>query len=161
MIKYHLQCVQHHEFEAWFSTSSAYDDQRERGLVSCPICDSGAVSKLLSAPNLNSPKLRKTPEPQMPAPSATVTAPSQPMPQLNDEQAEMVGKAMKALKDLHKRVKTDFTNVGDKFAEEARKMHYGESAAKPIYGNTTKDEREELADEGIDVYELPDLPSEQ
>ena len=161
MIKYHLQCDQHHEFEAWFSTSSAYDDQRGRGLVSCPICDSSAVSKLLSAPNLNSPKLRKTPEPQMPAPSATVTAPPQPMPKLNDEQAEMVGKAMKALKDLHKRVKTDFTNVGDKFAEEARKMHYGESEAKPIYGNTTIDEREELADEGIDVYELPDLPSEQ
>ena len=71
-----------------------------------------------------------------------------------------MGAAMTLLRDMHKKVKQDFTNVGDKFADEARQMHYGEKDQNPIYGTTTQEEREELEDEGILYHHLPDLPPE-
>lgn len=167
MLKYQLNCEAGHSFEGWFSSSQAFDEQVSKELVSCPICGSLSVRRALMAPNLNSPKQRK--EPQV-SPAKEVTSSNAPVPQASadnplanlspKDQAAVMGAAMSALRDMHKKVKTDFTNVGQKFAEEARKMHYGEADAKPIYGTTTPEEREELSDEGIVFHELPDLPPE-
>ena len=165
MIKYQLLCDQDHEFEGWFSSSSAYDDQRAAGYVDCPICGSKEVRRALMAPNLNSPKSRKDPDlsssQESDVPKSDIKAPS-PLVAKNStaEQAAMVGAAMNVLRDIHKKVKQDFTNVGDKFAEQARQMHYGEKDQAPIYGTTTDKERSELEEEGITFHHLPDLPSE-
>ena len=179
MLKYQLICENDDEFEGWFSSSSAFSDQQEKGLISCPICGSGSVRRALMAPNLNSPKTRKN-QPLMPAdtiasqtqmPEINATdlpsdlssdkASSNPLASLDaKDKAAMVGAAMTVLRDMHKKVKADFTNVGDKFADEARKIHYGESQKKPIYGTTTPEERDELSEEGITFFELPDLPQD-
>lgn len=187
MIKYQLICDKSHEFEAWFSNSSAYDDQVKVGYVSCPFCESTQVRRALMAPNLNSPKTRKYADlPALPKAEeiAKEIAPHQavsnqtlskdnpnnhqanhqadnPLAKLSPaDQAAVVGSAMTMLRDMHKRVKKDFTNVGEKFADEARAMHYGDKDQKPIYGTTTEDEREALEDEGIIYHHLPDLPPE-
>lgn len=183
MLKYQLICENDDEFEGWFSSSSAFSDQQEKGLISCPICGSGSVRRALMAPNLNSPKTRKN-QPHMPAdaiasqtqlPEINATdlpsgqsagqsankASSDPLASLDaKDKAAMVGAAMTVLRDMHKKVKADFTNVGDKFADEARKIHYGEAEKKPIYGTTTPEEREELSEEGVTFFELPDLPQD-
>lgn len=175
MIKYQLICDKEHEFEGWFSSSSAYEDQLTKGYVDCPVCGSQSVKRALMAPNLNSPKTRQNPD--LPAlPKIDNTAPDlsskdlspndisqaeNPLAKLSpQDQAAVMGAAMTALRDIHKKVKKDFTNVGDKFADEARKIHYGEAETKPIYGTTTPEERDDLADEGIVFHHLPDLPQE-
>ena len=172
MIKYQLICQNEHEFEGWFSSSSSFDDQQKQGFVDCPTCGTIEVRRALMAPNLNSPKSRKNPE--LPAlPEAEKVAdivtnngpeaakPDSPLASLSPaEQQAVVGAAMTALRDMHKRVKKDFTNVGNRFADEARAMHYGDKDQTPIYGTTTHEEREELEDEGIIYHHLPDLPPE-
>ena len=177
MIKYQLICCHEHEFEGWFSNSSAFDEQCAAGYVDCPICGVGDVRRALMAPNLNSPKSRQDPElPALPkaeevAQAVTGTeavASDKPQPAKDNpldklspgDQSAVVGAAMTILRDMHKRVKKDFTNVGDKFADEAREMHHGEKDQKPIYGTTTQDERDALEDEGIMYHHLPDLPPE-
>ncbi|MGC6516619.1 MAG: DUF1178 family protein [Candidatus Puniceispirillaceae bacterium] len=184
MIKYQLLCDQEHEFEGWFSNSASFNDQLAKGFVDCPVCGSDKVRRALMAPNLNSPKTRKMPDlPALPKAediaaemssgkqgvNTQEAAQSQNNSPLGDnplaklspkDQAAVMGAAMTALRDMHKKVKKDFTNVGEKFAEEARKIHYGETKEKPIYGTTTQDERDELLDEGIVFHHLPDLPPE-
>lgn len=178
MIKYQLICQQAHEFEGWFSNSSAFDEQCAAGYVDCPICGTKDVRRALMAPNLNSPKNRQNPElPALPKAEEVAQAVSgseavanetpQTPPKDNpidalspSDQSAVVGAAMTILRDMHKKVKQDFTNVGAKFAEEAREMHYGEKDQKPIYGTTTQDERDALEDEGIIYHHLPDLPPE-
>lgn len=173
MIKYQLICHQNHEFEGWFSSSASFADQQASGYVDCPFCGSTDVRRALMAPNLNSPKTRKQPDlPALPeaqdlpkeivandTPASEGAVP--PLAKLSaaDQQA-VVGAAMTALRDMHKKVKKDFTDVGTRFADEARAMHHGEKDQKPIYGTTTQDEREELADEGVIYHHLPDLPPE-
>lgn len=170
MIKYQLICDKEHEFEGWFSGSSAYEDQLSKGYVDCPICGSQSVKRALMAPNLNSPKTRQNPElPALPKTddvgdaiaTKQISETENPLAKLSPkDQAAVMGAAMTALRDIHKKVKKDFTNVGDKFADEARKIHYGDAEIKPIYGTTTPDERDDLAEEGIVFHHLPDLPSE-
>lgn len=177
MIKYQLICHQNHEFEGWFSSSASFADQQASGYVDCPICGSTKVRRALMAPNLNSPKTRKAPDrPVTPQdisqgqdiPQETVANQAHsakgadtPLGNLSAaDQKALLGAAMSALRTMHKTVKKDFTNVGERFADEARAMHYGEKDQKPIYGTTTQDEREELADEGVIYHHLPDLPPE-
>ena len=113
---------------------------------------------------MNSPKSRKAPDlPALPKAEEIAAQPASenPLTKLSPkDQAAVMGAAMTALRDIHKKVKTDFTNVGDKFADEARKIHYGEAEQKPIYGTTTEEERDDLADEGVVFHHLPDLPPE-
>ena len=141
MIKYQLLCHLEHEFEGWFSDSASFSDQVEKKLVECPLCGSHEVRRALTAPNLNSPKMRKSADDAQ-------------------QHAHAIGHAMTALRQLHKKIQADFTNVGEKFAAEARKIHYGEAEAKAIYGTSTDEEREELAEEGIEFFQLPDVPNE-
>ena len=178
MIKYQLICQQDHEFEGWFSNASAFDEQSAAGYVECPICGAKDVRRALMAPNLNSPKSRQNPDvPAVPQADVLAQAVSGTEAVVNDkpktpptdhpldhlsprDQSAVMGAAMTLLRDMHKKVKQDFTNVGDKFADEARQMHYGEKDQNPIYGTTTQEEREELEDEGILYHHLPDLPPE-
>ena len=171
MIKYQLICDQNHEFEGWFQASAAFDAQAESGLLRCPLCDSDQVKRALMTPNLASPKRRKAIEPTLaePAPNsanppltnpmlANPTPAQQSAPPTKSEQVQAFGAALAELRQLQQKITKDCRDVGDNFAEEARKIHYGEAEAEGIYGRTTHEEREALEDEGIDVLDMPWLP---
>ena len=161
MIKYQLICDQNHEFEGWFQASAAFDAQAESGLLRCPLCDSDQVKRSLMTPNLASPKRRKAIEPPLadPAPKpANPTLPPQLAPPIKSEQAQAFGAALAELRQLQQKITKDCRDVGDNFAEEARKIHYGETEPEGIYGKATAEEREALDEEGIAVADMPWLP---
>ena len=171
MIKYQLICDQNHEFEGWFQASAAFNAQAESGLLRCPLCDSDQVKRALMTPNLASPKRRKAIEPPLaePAPNsanppltnpmlANPTPAQQSAPPTKSEQVQAFGAALAELRQLQQKITKDCRDVGDNFAEEARKIHYGEAEAEGIYGRATHEEREALEDEGIDVLDMPWLP---
>ena len=144
-----LQCRHGHAFEGWFASQEDYASQRERGLLTCPVCNDVEVSKKLSAPRLN---LGRSAEPAAPvpdAPKAPVTAPApQAMPALPQElQAAML--------KMVRHVMANTEDVGPRFAEEARKIHYGEADNRNIRGQASREETEALLDEGIDILPLP------
>ena len=137
-----LQCSQGHSFEGWFASQDDYDAQRVRGLVSCPLCHDSEVSKMLSAPRLN---LGATPSASATAAKAESTPVTHVAPaQLQAAWMQMVRHVMAHTED-----------VGPKFAEEARKIHYGEREERNIRGQATREETEALLDEGIDILPLP------
>ena len=182
MIKYQLICDQKHEFEGWFQGSAAYDDQAENGLLRCPLCDSDQVKRALMTPNLASPKRRKSTDPSAVDPASSIdpiaSAPAAPAPVLSSsppvgqtvgqgrsaamssEQVQTFGAALAELRQLRQKIIKDCRDVGDNFAEEARKIHYGETEAEGIYGQATREEREALKDEGIEIFDMPWVPSE-
>ncbi len=149
MIKYALACENDHEFESWFPSSDAYEAQAKRGFVSCPICNSIKVEKQIMAPRVA--RTDKAPEPSPAAPLA------QPMAILSEK--EMQIRAM--LKAVREHVMQNAENVGEGFAEEARKMHYGEIEHRSIYGEATPVEARELLEEGIEVHPLPLIPDDR
>ena len=159
MIRYALICEEGHEFESWFADSAGFDRQAKRKLVSCPHCGSAKVEKAIMAPRLATSKRGKAPE------EATVTneppAPATPAPEpvamLSPQERELRAK----LKELREHVTKNADNVGSKFPEEARKMHYGETEHRSIYGVASPQEAEELSEEGIDFHSLPILPDER
>jgi hypothetical protein len=141
-----LRCGSGHGFEGWFASEDDYGSQRERGLLDCPVCGNAEVMRLPSAPRLNlsgarAPESARTAEP--------VAAPAQPTGMA--VHGEAAQRFIEAVADLLKNTQ----DVGPRFAEEARRIHYGESDAKAIRGQTTPQEREALADEGIEVFTLP------
>ena len=147
-----LRCGGGHAFEGWFASEDDYLSQRERGLLDCPVCGNAEVMRLPSAPRLNlsgarAPDPARTSEPAggaAPAPaSASVT------------QLAVHGSAAQRFVDAVAELLRNTQDVGPRFAEEARRIHYGESEAKAIRGQTTPQEREALADEGIEVFTLP------
>ena len=172
MIKYQLSCNHDHSFEGWFPSSSGFDEQAAAGLVECPHCGSVEVRRALMAPNLSSPKTRKSGRPT--ENSATAFADSAPQAMPNSGQSPGQGPAqglppaavekmhelMAEMRQLQSKIKSECRDVGTEFAEEARKIHYGEAEAEGIYGTTTQEEREALDEEGIDVVDIPWLPSE-
>ena len=168
MIKYRLVCGQAHEFEGWFQTSHAFDAQSKDGLVSCPICDSRDVRRALMAPNLASPKRQKAtreamvPMPAKPTPPFVSVQKPLPAKPVNEAAALAVyGAVLAELRQIQRKIKDECRYVGDDFADEVRKIHYGETEPENIYGQSTVEEYEELADEGIDVTPMPWLPPEQ
>jgi len=136
MIKYNLICAQDHEFEGWFRDGAGYDAQSAAGEVLCPRCGNATVRKAPMAPNVVSSKR-----------AAAVAAAEPPAP-------EMV-ELRNALLTLRQQIESNATDVGERFPEEARRMHYGETEEKPIYGKASPDEREALQEEGIDVVPIP------
>ena len=160
MIRYSLVCDQGHGFESWFADSAAYDKQARRKLVTCPLCGSAKVEKAIMAPRLASSKKRKTaveaPAPEAPAPAAAPAAPA-PVAMISPQEQEVRAK----LKELRDHLVKNADNVGPKFPEEARKMHYGETEHRSIYGVASPEEADELADEGIEFHPLPILPDER
>ena len=161
MIKYQLICEKSHEFEGWFQTSLSFDEQAAKGLLRCPVCDSGQVKRALMTPNLASPKRRSSVDHQV-VDSSPAQANSNSLgdirPSIKAEQVQGLGMALAELRQIQQKITTECRDVGDNFAEEARKIHYGEVEVEGIYGQTTHDEREELKDEGIEVFDMPWLP---
>ena len=155
MIVFDLKCVNGHQFESWFRSSDAYDRQVADGLVECPYCGSIDVKKALMAPNVtakgNQESTGSTAQFTGPAPVSAGSAAMTNSPELQ----KLARQAADAMEKLQKHVEQSCENVGDRFAEEARKMHYGESEERGIYGETSLDEAQELLDEGVDIMPLP------
>ncbi|MGZ8364244.1 MAG: DUF1178 family protein [Caulobacteraceae bacterium] len=139
MIKYALACAFGHEFEGWFSTSADYDDQRERGLVECPMCGVADVRKQIMAPAVAGTK----------AQSAVQTSP---------QTREMM---MAAMGEVRRHVESNFDYVGDTFAREARAIHEGKSEERGIYGEATPAEVKGLVEDGVKVAPLPPKPPDK
>ncbi len=162
MIKYALGCQKNHEFEGWFASSDEFTRLNEAGLLDCPVCGSKKVQKLLMAPSVKSTKGKEnmvsTPSvpSSMPAAIPAVTAPA--MPQIP---AEIKEQFISQLRELKKHVLANSENVGAKFGEEVRKIHYGEAEERGIYGSTSPEEAVELLDEGISILPMPDLPEDK
>lgn len=153
MILYQLQCEAEHGFEAWFRDSAAYDEQAGRGLLACPACGSAEVSKTLMAPRIGGTRQNAMPE----------TTPAQTGDNSGAKQMQVSAQAValrKRLIELRTQVEKSCDYVGPRFAEEARKIHYGETDPKGIYGETSADEAKALADEGIEFGAVPWLPKE-
>jgi len=154
MIVFDLKCEQNHQFESWFRSSEAYSEQLAAGLVECPYCGSLDVGKAVMAPNVGvkgnqnvQEKIAHAGSPEEPVASAAMAASS--------ETRELAKKATEAIAKFQAHVEKSCENVGENFAEEARKIHYGESEERGIYGETSIEEAQELLEEGVDVMPLP------
>lgn len=131
MILYELRCAQGHHFEGWFKDGATYDAQSAAGEVACPICGSTEVGKAIMAPRLN---------------------------KATGQSLDAQGAAQevrKMLVELRRKVEQSCDYVGDKFAEEARKIHYGDVESRPIYGEASPEQAAELEDEGIELNRIP------
>jgi hypothetical protein len=135
-----LRCAHGHGFEGWFASNEAFDTQLAAGLVECPVCGDTGIVKLLSAPRLNLGNAKA------PAEAAPAASSSQVPAELSPE-----ARWMRAVREVI--AKTE--DVGDRFADEARKMHYGEAEERGIRGQATREQTEALLDEGIAVMPLP------
>jgi hypothetical protein len=166
MIRYALRCERDHEFESWFKNSAAYDSQRRRGLIACPTCDSAKVEKAIMAPRLaRSESADAEPHPAAatapPTPSLPVPMPFAPPGKgtvaiMSPQEREL----RKKLKELREHIVKNADYVGQRFPEQARKIHYGETEHRSIYGEASPEEAKELHEEGIAFHPLPILPDE-
>lgn len=161
MILYRLRCSKGHEFESWFKDSKTYERQEKKSLIDCAVCGDVKVTRALMTPRLGTKgnKKKTAVANQVPA-----IGPA-PAPTPGPEQQQMAALARKMPKELREallkvraEVEKNCEHVGDKFAEEARKIHYGESDKRGIYGETSEKEAEELAEEGIEFGRLPWIP---
>ena len=155
MIHYNLRCERGHAFESWFQSSSAYEAQEKRELVNCPICGSAKVERAIMAPQIVTKKGRESAVPA-PAAATDVTAPAS-TPLLMAQERELRAK----LKELRDHIVKNADNVGERFPNEARKMHYGDIEHRPIYGEASPDEARALIEEGVEVTPLPVLPDDR
>jgi hypothetical protein len=156
MIRYALHCDRSHEFESWFQSSSAYEQQVKRKLVTCPVCGSAKVEKAIMAPRIVGKKGRAAPAEQ-PATPPSGPAPDAPTSLMMAQERELRAK----LKELRDHITKNADNVGERFPNEARAMHYGDKEHRPIYGEASPDEAKALIDEGIEVSPLPTLPEDR
>ena len=138
MIVFDLKCRKDHVFEAWFRDSASFDEQTSSGKVQCPVCGSKKVEKAPMAPNVATGEAR----------------------QRDTGETEKSAEIRRKLKDLRQHVEENCDYVGGQFAEEARKIHYGEEEHRGIYGETSDDEAKALEEEGVPVQKIPWLPRE-
>lgn len=162
-----LQCRLGHSFEGWFGSQADYDAQRARGLVTCPVCNDSEITKMLSAPRLNLGHPPAPAAPHVQAASGAAVSPAQAVvgPTAGADGALPAGlpgvpsdarqQMQAAMMHMVRHVLAHTEDVGPQFAEEARKIHYGERAARHIRGQATREETEALLDEGIEVLPLP------
>lgn len=160
MIVFDLRCKKDHVFEAWFKDSAAYLEQVEAGVVRCPVCGSKRVEKALMAPNVTTRRQNKESLPEAPSTGAEVA--SQPATAngsvTTNADLEKVTEVMQALKELRENVERECDYVGTDFAEEARKIHYGEAEARGIYGESSDEDAKALEDEGVEFARVPWIP---
>ena len=164
MIRYTLACDQGHTFESWFASSAAYDKQAKHGLVTCPVCNSAKVEKTIMAPRLAGTRKRDiAPTAEAPAasPASTPTPPAADTPAPVAVMSPPERELRKKLKELREHLTQNADYVGGRFPEEARKMHYGETENRSIYGEASPDQAKELHEEGIEFHPLPVLPDER
>jgi hypothetical protein len=136
---YSLVCDNDHKFDAWFRSAEAFDEQSSRGIVTCPICNSPKIGKGLMAPSVSRANSEKV--------SVSIGHPQQ-------------NQLREALRALRNKVTTEADYVGDKFADEARKIHFKEVDARGIYGEATREEVASLIEDGVDFMPLPSIPEE-
>lgn len=137
MILYELRCEAGHGFEAWFRNSGTYDAQVAAGEVNCPVCGSSAVEKALMAPAIGKRSAKGAPAEDGRRTHTTM------------------GEARRELEALRRKIEENCEYVGERFADEARKIHYEESQHRDIYGEATEAEARELEEEGIGVARIP------
>lgn len=140
MISFLLRCERDHDFEAWFRNGGDFDAQKARGLVACPACGSQKVEKALMAPAVSTGRKREK----------LALA-------LGGEQRQM----MAQLKAMSEKVRENAEDVGGKFAEEARKIHFGEVEPRGIYGEATPEEARGLVEDGVEFMPLPVFPEDR
>lgn len=147
MIVFDLSCAHGHVFEAWFGSSADYEDQRARLLIACPVCGDTHVEKAVMAPNVAAKSNRKS--------SVPVPTPAAPAPMAAGVSADTAKAMMAALMTMQQQIEASAEDVGDRFAEEARRIHYGERDEAAIIGEATLQDAAELHEEGISVLPLP------
>ncbi|MGI6855436.1 DUF1178 family protein [Mesorhizobium sp. 1B3] len=140
MIRFSLICDQAHEFEAWFRNNDDFDKQARRGLVECPHCGSGKVEKALMAPAVSTSRKKE---------------------KIALAMGEAQKQAVAQLKALSEKLRENADYVGDKFAEEARKIHFGETDARGIYGEATAEDVRGLVEDGVDFMPIPVFPDDR
>lgn len=140
MIRFSLRCDKDHDFEAWFRSNDDFDQQKKRGFVECPSCGSSTVEKALMAPAVSTGRSRE---------------------QIALAMGEQQKKAIAEMKALAEKIKESADYVGPKFAEEARKIHFGEADARGIYGEATREEAESLVEDGVGFMPIPVFPEDQ
>ena len=140
MIRFSLACDKAHEFEGWFRSNDDFEKQNKRGLVDCPTCGSNRVHKALMAPAVSTGRKKEKMALAM-----------------NAEQQRI----MSEMKALSEKLRENADYVGDKFAEEARKIHFGETEARGIYGEATADEAKDLVEDGVPFMPIPVFPEDR
>jgi hypothetical protein len=163
MIRYALICKRDHAFESWFQNSAAYDKQVKRSLVTCPVCGTAKVEKAIMAPRVSAAAENEIVAPPSPAPAASPPAAPQPaaapapVAVMSPPERELRQK----LKEIRDHILKNANYVGPRFSEEARKIHYGETEHRSIYGEASPEEAKALHEEGIEFHPLPILPDDQ
>jgi hypothetical protein len=157
MLVLNLSCADGHLFEGWFGSADDYESQRERRLLSCPVCGQQEVKRLPSAPRLNVSGLRDGPVADKTEPAASEAALPATPEHVQQRQMQLQRLALQAIRQ----VVASTEDVGERFAEEARRMHYGEAEERGIRGRASAEDARALADEGIAVLALPDLPADK
>jgi hypothetical protein len=142
-----LQCSQHHIFEGWFGSEADFRSQCSRALVQCPVCGDPSVTKMLSAPRLN---LSGATAPQQPPSTQSTVSPASDALEVAPSRSVLTA----AWAEMSLRLAANTKDVGDQFAEQARRMHYGETESQAIRGQTSLAQARELVEEGIDVLPL-------
>ncbi len=148
MILYELKCGKDHQFEGWFRSGAAYESQLAAQELSCPMCGDRSIDKAIMAPRIGKSAGVPVPVPVPAAPPAAAPAPTK------EQAAEM----LKMLRALREKVEKECDYVGPAFAEEARRIHYGESQERPIYGEASDEDAESLREEGVPVSRIPWVP---
>ena len=136
MILFDLECEKNHKFECWFASSLNYEEQLKNKMIVCPYCNSIKIKKSLMAPNINTKSTSKNSK-------------------NNDKKKLAQNNLENKIKKFRKYIEKNTDNVGKNFAEEARKIYYGETKSRPIRGESTENEDKELAEEGIPFSQLP------
>ncbi|RJF83307.1 DUF1178 family protein [Azospirillum cavernae] len=185
MILFALKCSSDHRFEGWFRNGAAYDEQAASHLIACPVCGDSAVAKAPMAPRIAKGVAKAVDRaheaaqakdaatetkdananaaaPAPPSVPATIPTPADVVaalpPTLNDAQREAVAEVMRQLSEVRRTVEKNCDYVGDRFAEEARRIHYGEADPRGIYGEASSEDVEELNEEGVTFHRIPWLP---
>lgn len=140
MIRFSLRCDGDHAFDAWFRNNEDFERQTDRRLVECPHCGSSSVQKALMAPSVSTGRKRE---------------------QIALAMGEEQKRVLTQLKELAEKVKREADDVGDRFAEEARKIHFGETEARGIYGQATPDEARALIEDGVEFLPIPVFPDDR
>ena len=140
MIRYALHCHSGHDFDGWFRSADDFDTQLKRGLVSCPECGSAQVEKALMAPSVSTGRKQEKIALAM-----------------GEQQRQM----LEQLQSLSRKLRENAEDVGDRFADEARKIHFGETAERAIYGEASPDQVRDLIEDGVGVMPLPPLPEDR
>ncbi|MDH7790461.1 DUF1178 family protein [Ochrobactrum sp. AN78] len=140
MIRFSLHCDHGHEFEGWFRDNADFDRQSERKLVSCPVCNSPDIQKSLMAPAVSTSRSKE---------------------QVAIAMGEAQKQVLEQMRELSRTVRENADYVGDQFAEQARKIHFGETEVRGIYGEASKEEVHSLIEDGVDVMPLPVFPEDK